>query len=734
MPFRPNINDIVTIDGAAYRIAEHPSAPGMPYGQTGRRATVYQLRAGDTVRALKVFTPAFRTPRTVESAQRLASFAALPGLQAASRTVLTSHGHAPLLSQHPDLEYAVLMPWILGETWQEVVLSRRPLSVETCYALARDLARVLATMEQHRIAHCDLAGPNLILTTSPVHVALVDLEEIYAPGLPQPDKLPGGSPGYAHRTAPSGLWSPVADRFSGAVLLAEILGWCDERVRTVTGDEQFFDPEEVHQPSMRYQLLVEVLRKHWGEGLATAFTDAWNSSSLDACPPLAGWAELLAVTLTVSPLTNPGSPQERLAHATLARAEALIELGRTAEALNEFSEAHKLAPEVAAAPYARALLSHGATYETTGDIAAALTAYERAMQVAPAGALRNEIALIIAAARAKLTPEIGKCPNCKQSIQPSWVRCPYCGAALPQTDVAATIPSGTAPFPVMVDRPRWRAPMWVLAVLSLVLLLVGASVVTYAAMRPNATLPIPPTAVIAAVDPTLLLPTLLPSTATLNVVPSSTSQPPTATPVPPTATPVPPTATLIPQLRDVPISLAPFANDNIRNILPKIPLGMVSFGNIQFDLGDGTSKVSTECSTYPNWPSQVSIPVSGLTGVERVRLLANAGYTVGFNGQKIGEVDLLFNNGSLFTYDLVLGDNIREWRIEVPDTVATIKSKDSAVVYEGQSIKEDKGVIDMISITVPFDLRVLPLTSIVVRDTMPGNPCFFFSGLTVQAR
>ena len=28
-----NVNDELTINGVAYRVAEHPAAPGFPYGQ-----------------------------------------------------------------------------------------------------------------------------------------------------------------------------------------------------------------------------------------------------------------------------------------------------------------------------------------------------------------------------------------------------------------------------------------------------------------------------------------------------------------------------------------------------------------------------------------------------------------------------------------------------------------------------------------------------------------------------
>ncbi len=43
MPFRPNAHDELTIAGVTYRIAEHPAAPGFPYGQEGRAGIVYAL-------------------------------------------------------------------------------------------------------------------------------------------------------------------------------------------------------------------------------------------------------------------------------------------------------------------------------------------------------------------------------------------------------------------------------------------------------------------------------------------------------------------------------------------------------------------------------------------------------------------------------------------------------------------------------------------------------------------
>src|SRR4051794_5733440 len=64
MAFHPRAGMTLAIAGTTYTFAPHPAAPGMPYGQTGRRATVYQMVGPDGApHALKVFTHAFRTPR-----------------------------------------------------------------------------------------------------------------------------------------------------------------------------------------------------------------------------------------------------------------------------------------------------------------------------------------------------------------------------------------------------------------------------------------------------------------------------------------------------------------------------------------------------------------------------------------------------------------------------------------------------------------------------------------------
>jgi|GEM_PF-2294394 len=296
MTFQPATGQTLTIDGIDYVVAEHPSAPGIPYGQQGRKATVYQMQARSGPQALKVFAPRFREPLLVGQADRVARYAAVPGLRVCRRTVLTARRHPAVLRVHPDLAFAVLMHWIDGPTWMEVVLGKRALTPRESLALARALAEVLAEMEERGLAHGDLSGGNVILpalaaktAAAPSPVELVDVEEMYSSELDRPTVLPGGSPGYAHRTAPTGLWGPEADRFSGAVLLAEMLGWCDPEVRAAAWGEQYFSPEEMQEECHQLNLLSRVLRERWGDSVAGLLERAWRSDLLRDCPTFTEW-------------------------------------------------------------------------------------------------------------------------------------------------------------------------------------------------------------------------------------------------------------------------------------------------------------------------------------------------------------------------------------------------------------------------------------------------------------
>lgn len=303
MAFYPEVNQKITIFGDDYAVMPHPLVADVPYGQEGRQAIVYCLsqqgdRNGKQL-AIKVFKPAFQSQRFNKLARDLTPLAQIPGLSVCHRTVLTAENSDELLSQYPDLTNAMLMPWILGPTWVDILLDQKELSRSECYRFALSLAGTLADMEQMGIAHCDLSAANILLPALAVQnqvmtgtaglIELVDVEQIYSQQFEQPEALPGGSPGYAHREAGAGLWAATADRFAGAVLLGEILGWCDKSVRDEAWGESYFDPAEMHKRTPRYNTLKDVLQKSWGGPVAYLFSRAWDSGSLSGCPSFAEW-------------------------------------------------------------------------------------------------------------------------------------------------------------------------------------------------------------------------------------------------------------------------------------------------------------------------------------------------------------------------------------------------------------------------------------------------------------
>jgi tRNA A-37 threonylcarbamoyl transferase component Bud32 len=244
------LNELITIDNTVYQVAEHPALPGVPYIQRGARGFVIQLKTPGPERyALKYFKIKYRVPELVAIGRTLRQFADLPGLRAAYRTVFTNETHMSLIRKYPALEYGVLMPWLPGMTWFDVMTKKTPLAPLESVKLAQQTARVLAGLEANGLAHCDIAGANVMIERRSSRVELVDIEEMHGAGLPRPVEFPAGQQGYQHRaSANEGQWRADGDRFGGAILIAEMLAWHGARMRENSADEHFFAAAEVQQP------------------------------------------------------------------------------------------------------------------------------------------------------------------------------------------------------------------------------------------------------------------------------------------------------------------------------------------------------------------------------------------------------------------------------------------------------------------------------------------------------
>jgi serine/threonine protein kinase len=302
--FHPHLGMTITVGATVYQFMPHPLfAADMDevFVIEGGEALIYQiqdLKFGD-LWALKVTKPSYRGEQIERSVAALAPYASVTGLYLANRLCLTRADFPDLAAAYPELEYAVVMPWLPGRTWAGFLLSREAGERYTgaqALRLALACAHVLWELEAHHLAHTDIASGNVMLTEDLAHIELLDIENLYQPHAPAPKYASRGTPGYQHRAlGRQGQWCPTGDRFAGAILLAEMLSWWDPAVRAATpeGAESLFQPFELQEDGgARWQAMRDAIWALCPPALAL-FDAAWSSAALDACPELATWAWVL---------------------------------------------------------------------------------------------------------------------------------------------------------------------------------------------------------------------------------------------------------------------------------------------------------------------------------------------------------------------------------------------------------------------------------------------------------
>jgi serine/threonine protein kinase len=291
--FNPNLNTRLSIDGVEYSFTPHPAVPSLVWAQEGRHATVYRVQDKTDAYGLKVFRPAFRHPGLITTAESLWTYHELPGMLVCKQAVITREGFPELVAQYEDLDYAMVMPWIAGDTWFDILGKRQRLTLDQSRALAESMAWVLYALELNQLAHCDLSSGNVIIDPHMDQGNLVDVEDLYSPWLEPPPMLPAGSAGYQHKeSGGGGQWAPTGDRFAGVILMAEMLGWAHPDVRKAAWGESYFAPDELQKGSPRFDTLLKALQGYH-PGFAETFEATWRSEHLEDCPPLKTWYDLL---------------------------------------------------------------------------------------------------------------------------------------------------------------------------------------------------------------------------------------------------------------------------------------------------------------------------------------------------------------------------------------------------------------------------------------------------------
>jgi serine/threonine protein kinase len=308
------------------------------YAESGKEGTVYKVRKEQEQYALKVFYPPYRDKRLLENTDKLDRFKELEGFRVAKRTVVTPENFPDLLNKFPDLTYAVLMPWIEGTVWGNLMTETNPtLHLENYVQIAHALTRVVSHLELQGLAHCDLSNNNFIIAERPAGIQLIDVEDMYAPDMPRPvPDVSYGSIGYRTKwIAEKGLWGPESDRFSMAVLCAEMLTWHDEEIReNKSGNTSFFDEGEIGEESDRYKLMVSHLSHH-GDELPALLERAWFSTTFEQCPTVAEWREAVRkLKVQVAPEPSPYM-EDQARVATLSIRNRSLASQKQVEAISE---------------------------------------------------------------------------------------------------------------------------------------------------------------------------------------------------------------------------------------------------------------------------------------------------------------------------------------------------------------------------------------------------------------
>ncbi|QBD76256.1 hypothetical protein EPA93_09635 [Ktedonosporobacter rubrisoli] len=271
----------------------------------GGEAFIYKIRNIETKKlyALKVLKPAYCGKHIAYITDKTVPLSNIPGFFLVRRLCITTQNYPELIKAFPELEYAILMPWVEAPSWRCLLLdqaaSERYTLMEARY-LALATARALSSLEACGWAHTDIAGGNILLSPDRKRIELLDFEGMYVPGMPEPRRLSRGSPGYQHRhLGPQRQWCMEGDRFAGAILLTEMLTWWEPRVRTRAAEytETLFCAEELQVPDTPIWQAVRNVLYFLHPDILALFDQAWNSLTLAACPDLATWTKVLVSVL-----------------------------------------------------------------------------------------------------------------------------------------------------------------------------------------------------------------------------------------------------------------------------------------------------------------------------------------------------------------------------------------------------------------------------------------------------
>jgi len=160
------------------------------------------------------------------------------------------------------------------------------------------------------------------------------------------------------------------------------------------------------------------------------------------------------------------------------------------------------------------------------------------------------------------------------------------------------------------------------------------------------------------------------------------------------------------------------------------PIGDVVLGGIPFYIHP-----THNMAVPPGGGNELSIPVN-VPNTTKIFILINSFNTwSNYNNQKVGDIKLEFSDGSVFTKDLIIGVNIREWREgdDISPTVNWVTDSSSTEVFRGNPTHlAPPAVMDMLTIDLPINFVGKTLTKVAILDISASDPGILWMGLTIQ--
>lgn len=289
-----------------YCVEPDPLRKTEPYFESGGTGAVLKLTniTSNQAYALKMFNLDLPSEYQIEYAHNLRrlNLDKIAGLSVAHRLVLSPDTHNDIIQKHGALKYALLMPWVEGRTWQEILIQNKieqadsAFSKNECFRLGMSLCKLLYFLEQNQCAHCDLCSNNLVVKFDDLVVELIDIEDMYGPGFVRNPHFIGGQKGYTHQRSQLGhQWCEESDRFGGAILMAEMFGWFSADIRASSGEESFFSSnQELHDTKTeKFHRLAEVLADQTSPDVVALFLQSWTSDDFSRCSSFAQWYSAL---------------------------------------------------------------------------------------------------------------------------------------------------------------------------------------------------------------------------------------------------------------------------------------------------------------------------------------------------------------------------------------------------------------------------------------------------------